>query len=185
MADKITLKSKNIPSHFSWEGLGDLQIGRSILGQDMPVLVYRLFQYTLKDVLAREFGTEYAAELFRESGHLAGLHFAKNVLDLSGDFDFFMTNLQRTLTDLKMGILRIEQADISTFHFTLTVSEDLDCSGLPVTDETVCDYDEGFIAGILEAYTGKKFDVREVDCWATGDRTCRFKVKPIGVDALK
>ena len=45
---------------------------------------------------------------------------------------------------------------------------------LPVTNETVCNYDEGFIAGILEAYTGKKYDVREVDCWASGDRVCRF-----------
>jgi predicted hydrocarbon binding protein len=56
----------------------------------------------------------------------------------------------------------------------LTVGQDLDCSGLPVTNETVCNYDEGFIAGILEAYTGKKYEVREVDCWANGDRVCRF-----------
>ena len=166
------------PSKFSWECLGDIQEGRTSLGFDMPVLVYRLFQYTLKDILSREFGEQYSANLYRAAGNLAGVQFAKNVLDLSGDFDYFITNLQRTLSDLKIGILRIEQADLSSFNFMLTVSEDLDCSGLPVTDETVCDYDEGFIAGILEAYTGKKFDVREVDCWASGDRTCRFSVKP-------
>ena len=59
-------------------------------------------------------------------------------------------------------------------EITLSVEQDLDCSGLPITNENVCSYDEGFIAGILEAYTGKKYRVREVDCWASGARTCRF-----------
>ena len=62
--------------------------------------------------------------------------------------------------------------------FTLTVSEDLDCSGLPIYGETVCNYDEGFIAGIFYVYTGKEFNVKEIDCWSTGDRTCRFTVNP-------
>jgi predicted hydrocarbon binding protein len=59
----------------------------------------------------------------------------------------------------------------------LSVSEDLDCSGLPLQENTVCVYDEGFLAGILYDFTGKHFDVKEVDCWATGDRTCRFAAK--------
>ena len=164
----------NIPSSFSWDGLGDISEGRTNLGYDMPVIVYRLFQYALKDILSREYGEEMSSAIYRAAGHLAGLQFARKVLDLSGDFDFFITNLQKQLTDLKIGILRIEKADLVNLSLTLTVSEDLDCSGLPVTDETVCDYDEGFIAGILEAYTGKTFDVKEIDCWASGDRTCRF-----------
>lgn len=171
------MKYMDIPSKFSWESLGDVEEGRRNLGQDMPVLVYRLFQYTLKDILSREYGEEASAELYRAAGHLAGTTLANKVLDLSGDFDFFISNLQNQLQNLKVGILRVEKADLQNLSFTLTVSEDLDCSGLPITDETVCDYDEGFIAGILEAYTGKPFTVREIDCWATGDRTCRFSAK--------
>lgn len=173
------LNYKNVPSKFEWNNLGDLKEGRSTLGLDMPVLVYRLFQYTLKDILSREYDNETASELFRAAGHLAGVQFAKNMLDLSGDLDFFITNLQRSLYELKVGILRIEWADTESLRFTLTVSEDLDCSGLPITDETVCDYDEGFIAGILETYAGKPFDVKEVDCWASGERTCRFTAAAI------
>ncbi|MCL2538962.1 MAG: 4-vinyl reductase [Oscillospiraceae bacterium] len=176
MFGKVGLTFSEKRSKFTWEGLGNLREGRSALGTDMPLIVYRLFQYTLKDVLSREFSEECADELYRAAGHLAGMEFAKNVLDLSGDLDFFVANLQRALVELKMGFLRIERADLETFSFTLTVAEDLDCSGLPVTDETVCDYSEGFIAGIFEAYTGKEFDVREVDCWAHGDRICRFTV---------
>lgn len=172
------LKSMDIPSDFTWGNLGDLTIGRATLGNMMPVTVYRLLQYTLKDVLDRELGKEYANEIYRAAGHLAGMEFARNTLDLSGDFDFFIVNLTRTLNELKIGILRIEKADLAHLTFTLTVSEDLDCSGLPVTGETVCNYDEGFLSGILEAYTGKPFEVIEIDCWATGDRTCRFTATP-------
>lgn len=170
----ISMKYEEAPSRFTWEGLGDIGLGRENLGLEMPVVVYRLFQYTFKDILTREYGEETAAALFRAAGHLAGMQFARNALDLSGDFDFFVANLQKTMKEMKIGILRIERADLASLKFSLTVSEDLDCSGLPVTGDTVCDYDEGFIAGILEAYVGKPFDVKEVDCWATGDRTCRF-----------
>jgi predicted hydrocarbon binding protein len=56
----------------------------------------------------------------------------------------------------------------------MSISEDLDCSGLPELDYEICVYDEGFIAGLLESFTGERFSVKEVDCWCTGDRTCRF-----------
>lgn len=168
------MQYENKPSKFTWEGLGDISVGRETLGPDMPVLVYRLFQYTLKDILSREYDEPTAGRLYWAAGHLAGTQLAKNVLDLSGDFDFFIANLTNKLKELKIGVLGIEKADLDSLSFTLTVSEDLDCSGLPITGETVCDYDEGFIAGILETYSGRQFTVKEIDCWATGERTCRF-----------
>ena len=168
------MNSTHLPSNFSWNDLGNLNVGRKTLGPDMPVLVYRLFQYTLRDVLTEEYGKEATIRLFRTAGHIAGMELAKNVLDLSGNLDYFMANLANKLKELKIGLLRVEKADLEALSFTLTVSEDLDCSGLPITGDTVCNYDEGFIAGILEAYSGRSFTVEEVDCWSTGDRTCRF-----------
>jgi len=159
---------------FSWETLGDIKMGRGDLGADMPVLVHRLMQYTLLDVLCKSFGIEKANSFFKDAGFLAGTEFAKNVLDLSTDFDSFIADLQKALESLKVGILRIESSEADTGRFVLTLEQDLDCSGLPVTDENICVYDEGFIAGILNAYTGKNYDVREVDCWASGDSVCRF-----------
>lgn len=172
------MQYENKPSVFTWEGLGDISAGRENLGLDMPVLVYRLFQYTLKDILSREYDEATAGRLYWAAGHLAGTELAKNVLDLSGDFDFFIANLTNKLKELKIGVLHIEKANLDSLSFTLTVSEDLDCSGLPITGETVCDYDEGFIAGILETYSGHQFAVKEIDCWATGERTCRFSATP-------
>jgi predicted hydrocarbon binding protein len=159
---------------FSWDSLGDIKAGREDLGEEMPVLVYRLMQFTMLDVLTKDQGPEKANEYFHKAGFLAGSEFAKNVLDLNVDFNAFVANLTKALADLKIGILRIEAVDPDTGNLVLTVGQDLDCSGLPVTNENVCVYDEGFIAGILNAFTGKKYDVREIDCWASGDRVCRF-----------
>ena len=160
---------------FSWKDLENIKEGRGILGEEMPVLVYRLMQYTILDVLTKEYGREKANKLICSAGHLAGMEFANNVMDLTVDFGKFISNLEKTLIDLKIGILRIESVNDDTGEIILTVGEDLDCSGLPITNESVCDYDEGFISGLLEAYTKKTYTVREIDCWATGDRVCRFK----------
>ena len=162
-------------STFSWSDLENIKEGRTSLGEEMPVMVYRLMQYTILDVLTKEFGREKANNIIRMAGSLAGKEFAKNALDLSVDFERFIADLEKTLIDLKIGILRIESINDETGEIMLTVGEDLDCSGLPITNESVCDYDEGFISGLLEAYTNKLYTVREIDCWATGDRVCRFK----------
>lgn len=161
---------------FSWKDLGDIEAGRPNLGNLMNVAVYRLMQYTLRDVLNRHLSVEKASDLLREAGKLAGTEFCKNALNSSLPFNEFIADLQEKLLTLKIGIMRVEKSDLDKMEFILTVAEDLDCSGLPLADETVCEYDEGFIAGILEAYTGKGFDAREIDCWASGERTCRFRV---------
>jgi len=161
-------------NEFTWESLGNIKEGRGDMGESMPVLVYRLMQYTMLDVLTKAYGADQANEHFREAGFMAGMEFTKNTLDLQVDLNTFLANLQNVLQSLKIGILRMEAFDPETGDIVLTVGQDLDCSGLPVTNENVCTYDEGFIAGILEAYTGKKYHVREVDCWASGDRVCRF-----------
>ena len=161
---------------FNWKDLGDIEAGRPNLGNLMNVAVYRLMQYTLRDVLNRHLSVEKATELLREAGKLAGTEFCANLLDRSLPFNGFVADLQEKLLSLKIGVMRVEKSDLEKMEFILTVDEDLDCSGLPLADETVCEYDEGFIAGVLEAYTGREFDAREIDCWASGERTCRFRV---------
>ncbi len=173
-----TEKQALIHNCFRWENLGDVEGGRGDLGMEMPVLVYRLMQYTMLDVLSRGCGGEQANGYFRKAGYLAGMEFAKHMLDLTVEFSGFVADLQKALKELKIGILRMESYVEDTGEIVLTVAEDLDCSGIPVTNETVCYYDEGFIEGILEAYTGVKYTVREIDCWANGDRVCRFRGTP-------
>lgn len=157
--------------------IGDIGIGRENLGEEMPVSVYRLFEFTMKDILIEKYGKEEAIEIFRSAGKRAGSYFTKQLLDVNQDLNSFVTELQEKLKDLKIGILRVESVDEGAQHLVVSVSEDLDCSGLPVMGEAVCNYDEGFLMGILKEYTNKEYEVIEVDCWAKGGRVCRFDAR--------
>jgi len=159
---------------FSWDLLGDLKEGRPNLGPLVSTEVYRLMQFCFRDVLEKNYGSEVADKLFYETGLLAGKQFYQNAMDKPKDFGDFVNLLQLILVEKGIGILRMENVDFEQGKFVLSISEDLDCSGLPELDHEICVYDEGFIAGLLECFTGKRFKVKEVDCWCTGDRTCRF-----------
>lgn len=164
---------------FDWDTIcGNISMGRPELGSTMRVEVYRLFQFTLRDILEQKYGTETADDLFREAGVLAGKSIFKAYLSKITDFNELVKEVQELLKELGIGIFRVEKADMETAKFTFTVDEDLDCSGLPDTADEICVYDEGFIQGILESFTGKGFAVKEVDCWCIGGRTCRFTAEP-------
>jgi hypothetical protein len=168
------------PGAFSWEEIGDIDVGRPNLGPQAPVAIYRLLQFSLRHAIAAAHGPEEAARLLAAAGRISGVEFCRRVLDCTLAPGPFLAELQRRMREWGIGLLRIEQADFERLELVLTVAEDLDCSGLPVTGETVCEFDEGFIAGIFHAYTGRDFTAREVDCWASGERVCRFVVNPAG-----
>jgi predicted hydrocarbon binding protein len=163
---------------FKWSMLGDIEKGRPNLGPMVHVAVYRLMQFTLRDILIREFGVEKTDQIIYAAGDKAGQEYCQNILTDNKDLNGLFADLQRTMKELGIGIFRVESADYERGSFVVTVAEDLDCSGIPVCAEEICTYDEGFIAGLLLAYSGKDFKVKEVDCWGTGDRVCRFSVDP-------
>ncbi|MDY0273928.1 MAG: 4-vinyl reductase [Desulfomicrobium sp.] len=160
---------------FHWDVISrNVDVARPILGSTTRVEIYRLFQFTLRDVLEQHYGADQTDNLLREAGVMAGNEFYDKFCKDVADLNELVKAIQDNFKDLGIGIFRVERADVDTMKFTMTVDEDLDCSGLPDTDEQICVYDEGFIQGILEAFTGKFFDVKEIDCWCTGSRTCRF-----------
>lgn len=164
---------------FSWDMVGDLETGRPNLGPNVRLEVYRLMQFCLRDVLEQRLGIEEADRIFYESGKLAGLKFFEHVVGDCDNLSDFVSAVQNSLRELNIGIFRVEKADPESGSFVFCVFEDVDCSGLPDIELTVCTYDEGFIAGLMEAFTGNGYVVKEVDCWCTGDRTCRFTVDRI------
>jgi predicted hydrocarbon binding protein len=164
---------------FSWEDTvgADMQIARPSLGPNTRIETYRLFQFTLRDILEQKYGTEATDTIFREAGVLAGKSFFDKFLSDASDVASLANKIQESFNRFGIGIFRVEDAAADGRHFIFTVDEDLDCSGLPDTSDVICVYDEGFIQGILESFSGKGFDVREIDCWCTGSRTCRFEAK--------
>ncbi|MDR1471327.1 MAG: 4-vinyl reductase [Synergistaceae bacterium] len=159
---------------FYWGLIGDLDIGRPNLGNMIRVEIYRLMQFTFRDAMERKFGADIADEIFYEAGKIAGNAFYERFLTGAKDLGGFVKLTQDTMREYGMGVFRVERADHDAKKLVVTVSEDLDCSGLPEVDYEVCKYDEGLIAGMMESFTGNPYNVKEVDCWCTGDRTCRF-----------
>jgi predicted hydrocarbon binding protein len=154
-----------------------MDLARPSLGPSTRIEVYRLFQFTLRDVLEQRHGTEETDTLFREAGVVAGKAFYSRFLSDAKDTSTLASKIQDAFTAFGIGIFRVEEAAEDNSRFIFTVEEDLDCSGMPDTSDVVCIYDEGFIQGILESFSGKGFRVREIDCWCTGARTCRFEAK--------
>ena len=177
--DQAYTAKKEEEDPFDLSQLGDVSLGRQTLGVEMPVSVYRLFQFTMREVLTKRYGEGEMIQSFRISGKLAGQAFAQANLNLALPFDQFVEHLKENLSAAKIGLLELEQIDPVNQTYTFTVRDDLDCSGVPHLGNTLCQYDEGFIAGILYAYTHRDYAVVEIDCWGTGADVCRFEVKPL------
>ncbi|MFC2111605.1 4-vinyl reductase, partial [Bacteroidota bacterium] len=118
--------------NFKWKDIGDIELGRPNLGKTTYVGVYRLMQYTMRAVLENRYGNDETKKILIDAGRLAGVEFCKNVLDINLNLDEFISQLHSKLLDLKIGILRVEKSDVDNMSFIVTVSEDLDCSGLPL-----------------------------------------------------
>ena len=84
---------------------------RGNLGEELPVLVYRLLEYSLKEELIRRYGKDEQVEVFRSAGRMAGEYFTKNMLNLDQPMDQFVNELQNKMKELKIGVLRIERQD--------------------------------------------------------------------------
>ena len=65
---------------FSWDLLGDIELGRPNLGPNTRLEVYRLMQFTFRDVIEQHVGTEKTDRIFYEAGNLAGVEFYKKRL---------------------------------------------------------------------------------------------------------
>jgi uncharacterized protein len=176
------LRSPTYAEEFGWSDLGDVAVGRPNLGPEVPVAAYRLMQFAVRAILNRDLGPARADETLREAGRLAGMEFCRQLLDRTLPLAEFVAQTQQTLREQRLGIVRVEELDPESLRMVLVVAEDLECSGMPVSHEAICQYDEGFIAGVLEAYTSRRFVAREVECWASGGRVCRFEVNPLGDD---
>lgn len=161
---------------FNTDMLNGIEAGRKNLGETMPVVVYRLLEYTMREAVAKRFGDEICIEVFREAGRIAGGAFYGVYLQDAENVNHLFTKWQSAFSEMKMGIVRVESLKESG-EAVVTVSEDLDCSGLPVLGDVLCHYDEGFIEGVMKSFTGKEYQAKEIDCWAKGDRVCRFEVK--------
>ena len=153
----------------SWDTIGNIAEGRKHLGEEMPVMVYRLYEYTIKAELSHRYGEKAAKILFCNAGKSVGKAYASHFTNQDLPFKEFFKTLQELLRVHKISSLKVETI--------LTNREDADCSRHSFTGEALLKYDKGFLLGMLSAYKGKEYVVTKIDCWARGSDVCRFQVR--------
>ena len=72
---------------FDWNMIGDIVEGRPNLGTTMDVSVYRLMQFTLRDVLIKRFDAETADKIFYDAGQHAGKVFCRELINKENNFN--------------------------------------------------------------------------------------------------
>ncbi len=175
---RVILNSHEDNDMFDASELGDIDLGRSNLGEMMPVMVHRQLEFSLRTELERRYGERIAVEIMRSAGKISGHMFADGYLDLEADFDTFVATLKSSLLEQKIGDLVLESYDIESGQLVMAMVDDLTCSGVTDTRRTMCHYEEGFLAGVMERYKKVPYRALEVDCWANGAELCRFRITP-------
>lgn len=158
-----------------WSLIGDIEMGRPTLGHMVSVEVVRMLMLTVKSVIEDSNGSAFAEKVYREAGYQTGQGFFRQYFQTESSSEVFVEQLKKILFKLGIGILNIEYITEACNEIVMTLSEDVECSGMSNHSFEMCHYTEGVISGLLEAHSGSKYLVKEVDCWCTGDRTCRFK----------
>lgn len=138
-----------------------IHVVRPTLGDNAGIVLYRLLRLVaLEDIIGRgAAGTAYIA------GKKLGIS-----LGLAKIEDFL--HLCRTL---KIGIIKVPVLTANKIH--VDVYECVTCSGLATVGRTLCHFEGGLIAGVVESVLKKRTRAREVTCiGGLGHDACGFDV---------
>lgn len=161
---------------FEMKAIGDIS-ARKELGSITSVEMFRIVRTCLVDTIGITTGKEMANLAIYGSGKVAGHEIYQNFLKDAKDLDELVAKTTQLLKTLKIGLMRIDKADMEKGEFLITVDECVSCAGTPDIGEPICHFEGGVIAGILEDFTGKEVEAKEIKCWSMGHQTCQFEVK--------
>ena len=139
-----------------------LSIVRPTLGDNAGVALYRLLRLVaLEDIIGRgAAGTAYVAG--KKLGNSLGLTKLEQFLELC--------------STLKIGIIEVPILTESRIH--VDVFECVTCSGMRTVGRTLCHFEAGLVAGVVETVVKKRAKAREVTCiGGLGHDTCGVEVE--------
>ena len=105
----------------------------------------------------------------KEIGRDAGKRIAENFE--SEDMEGLLDEVGEFWRENRLG--QVEVVDENN----ILVQDCFDCCDMPDIETTFCSLDEGMIEGIIEAKTGMDVDVKEIECFGTGDEHCKFNIQ--------
>jgi predicted hydrocarbon binding protein len=138
-----------------------LSVVRPTLGNDAGVALYRLLRLVaLEDIIGRgAAGTAYVAG--KKLGNSLGIARLEDFLQLCAT--------------LKIGVIKVPVLTANAAR--VDVYECITCAGLRTVGRTLCHFEGGLIAGVVESVTKKRARAREVTCiGGLGHDACGFDI---------
>jgi hypothetical protein len=145
---------------------------RPILGNDIPILVFRVFRHFsagyVEDVLGRG-----AAVVFQNGGRDLGREAGQMLW--KPDPTEYLREVCQFVRDSRIGIL--EPREVSDKLLVVDLDECITCAGMANIGKRICQFEVGFVAGVAEVLIKKKPKAFETKCNANGESTCQVTVE--------
>lgn len=150
---------------------------RPTLGNTVPVTLFRALRVDgMMAGLDAAIGD--ASTLVYNSGRLVGGPVGEAIAaQAEGDLNKFLGGVVQTSKDLGIGVISLVPDSLNAEGMTLRVDECVTCAGGPVVGKKICHFEGGFIASVVEGFTGKTAVATETHCNANGDDACIFDVR--------
>ncbi|EKD27614.1 MAG: hypothetical protein ACD_79C00654G0003 [uncultured bacterium] len=149
---------------------------RMTLGNTTSLEIFRIMKTSLQNLISVVLGSEQGALAVYNSGRAVGGEMYEAFFKEIKEFDELIEQFSKLVKDLKIGIVSVIKADFEKGFFEIRVDECVSCSGTSNTGKSICDFEGGIIAGVLQAYLGKRVEAKETHCWGLGDNFCGFEV---------
>jgi len=147
---------------------------RPILGNDIPLLVFRVFRHFsagyVEEVLGRGAGVVFQNG-GRELGKEAGAMLYKDKADTTE----YLNAVVNFVKDTKIGILI--PRELNDKLLVVDLDECITCAGMANMGKRICQFEVGFVAGVAEILIKKKPKAYETKCNYNGEGTCQVTVE--------
>lgn len=145
---------------------------RPILGNDIPILVFRVFRHFsagyVEEVLGRG-----AAVVFQNGGRDLGRE--AGTMLYKPDPTEYLKEVCQFVRDSRIGIL--QPREVSDKLLVVDLDECITCAGMTPIGKRICQFEVGFVAGVAEVLIKRKPKAYETKCNANGEGTCQVTVE--------
>ncbi len=153
-----------------------VQGARPHLGATVPVALFRALRVDgMMKGLDAAIGD--ASALVYRAGRTVGAPVGQQIAaQANGDLGAFLGGVVETSRALGIGVISLVPGTLTESGLTLRVDECVTCAGAAPIGTKICHFEGGFIASVVEGFTGQPAVATETHCNANGDDACVFHV---------
>ncbi len=147
-------------------------IDRPVLGDAIPLVVFRAFRHFSSDYVHELLGRS-SAMVFQNGGRELGMEVGQSVM--REDLGEYLGAVTDWVRDAKIGLLRLVESDND--KLVLALDECITCAGMENIGQRICHFEVGLVAGVVEAFAHRRVRAYETKCNANGEDTCEVTVE--------